>query len=221
MNWRLKKLDPFILVSNSDAHSASKLGREANIFDCEFSYDGMYRALADKNDKGFVSTIEFFPEEGKYHFDGHRGCGIVFDPKTSREHQCVCPKCGKKLTIGVMHRVEDLADRKEGSCPPQKIPFKCMIPLEEIIADTFGIGVGTKTVAREYEKMIQSIGPEFEILFEKTLEEMRPVADPRVIDAILKVRKGQVRIEPGYDGVYGKIKVVGPAPLQKDLFGTA
>jgi uncharacterized protein (TIGR00375 family) len=249
MNWRLSKLDRITLISNSDAHSPAKIGREANVLDCAMNYKEVMNVIRTGDPEKFLYTVEFFPQEGKYHFDGHRDCGIVFDPKTSREHQYVCPKCGKKLTIGVMHRVEDLADRpnfsflsqkgsldgpnlssasidrywdrSEGFCPPHKIPFKNMIPLEEILADTFGKGVGTQTVAREYKKMIQSIGPEFEILFEKTFEEMRPVADPRVLDAILKVRKGQVLIEPGYDGVYGKIKVVGPSSPQKDLFSTA
>ena len=115
MNWRLKQLDDFILISNSDAHSPAKLGREANIFDTDFSYDGIYKALSDKNDKGLVSTLEFFPEEGKYHFDGHRSCQVRWHPKETIKHKGVCSVCGKPVTVGVMSRVEALADRPKGS----------------------------------------------------------------------------------------------------------
>ena len=114
MNWRLKQLDDFILISNSDAHSPAKLGREANIFDTEFSYDGIYKALSDKNDKGLVSTLEFFPEEGKYHYDGHRNCQVRWHPKETIKHKGICSVCGKPVTVGVMSRVETLADRDEG-----------------------------------------------------------------------------------------------------------
>ena len=210
MNWRLSKLDRITMTSHSDAHSPAKIGREANVLDCAMDYKEVMEVIRTGDPKRFLYTIEFFPEEGKYHFDGHRNCNIVFDPKTSKEHQYICPKCGKKLTIGVMHRVDELADRPEGFRPPGRIPFKSMIPLDEIIADTIGKGVNTQAVSREYEKMIQGIGPELEILMERSPEEIGVSADPRVVEAILNVRNGQVQIEPGYDGVYGKIKVAHP-----------
>ncbi|HOW58235.1 MAG TPA: endonuclease Q family protein [Candidatus Omnitrophota bacterium] len=218
MNWRFSNLDRITLISNSDAHSPAKIGREANVLNCAMNYREVMDVIRTGAPEKFLYTIEFFPEEGKYHFDGHRDCGVVFDPKTSKEHQFICPKCGKQLTIGVMHRVEELADRPTGFCPEKKIPFKSMIPLDEILSDTFHKGVATQTVAREYEKMIQTIGPELEILLEKTPEEMGSMADPKVIEAILNVRNGKVRIEPGYDGCYGKIKVPSMSSSQKELF---
>lgn len=226
MNWRLSKLDRITLISNSDSHSPSRIGREANVLDCAMNYQEVMEVIRIGDPKRFLYTIEFFPEEGKYHFDGHRDCGVVFDPKASREHQFVCPKCGKKLTIGVMHRIDELADRLEGFQPADKIPFKRMIPLDEIIADTLGKGVMTQAVEREYQKMVQGIGPELEILIEKSQEEIQKIAGAKIAEAILSVRNGQVDIHPGYDGVYGKIKVLPPilgaeisgSPLQKELF---
>ena len=207
MNWRLSKLDHITMISNSDAHSPARIGREANVFDCKMGYREIMDVIKAGDPGRFLYTIEFFPEEGKYHFDGHRDCGVVFSPKESKEHQFVCPKCGKKLTIGVMHRVDELADRVEGFRPSRKIPFKSVIPLDEIIADALGKGVTTKTVRTEYEKMIQDLGPELGILLERTEEEMKGHVLPSVMEGILNVRKGQVHIEPGYDGVYGKIEV--------------
>ncbi|MDQ7053519.1 MAG: endonuclease Q family protein [candidate division KSB1 bacterium] len=128
MNWRLKQLDPFVLVSNSDAHSPQKLAREATIFDTEFSYPGLYRALADPDDRGLLGTIEFFPEEGKYHYDGHRKCGVRLHPRETLANKGLCPKCGKPVTVGVMARVEELADRPEGEKPPRWRPQSCAAP---------------------------------------------------------------------------------------------
>ena len=209
MNWRLSKLDRITLLSNSDSHSPSRIGREANVFDCEMDYFDVVRAIREKNRKKILYTIEFFPEEGKYHYDGHRACDLVLTPTESKKLNKVCPRCHKKLTIGVLHRVDDLADRPLGFEPPNAIPFKNMIPLDEIIADALGQSVGTKGVEREYEKLIQAIGPELSILFDRTGEELKKAALPKVVDGILKVRNGEVKIEPGYDGVYGKIKVAG------------
>ena len=206
MNWRLSRLDRITLISNSDSHSPSRIGREANVFDCRMDYKEILDVIRTGDPRRFLYTIEFFPEEGKYHYDGHRDCKVVFDPKTSREHQFLCPKCGKRLTIGVMNRVDELADRPEGSRPDGKIPFKNTVPLGEIIADVLGKGVNTQTVAREYETMVRSLGSEIGILLEKSEEEIRAHADPRVAQGVLNVREGRVRIEPGYDGVYGKIK---------------
>ena len=226
MNWRLSALDRITLISNSDSHSPARIGREANVFDCNMDYFDVVDVIRTGDPKRFLHTIEFFPPEGKYHLDGHRDCGVVFEPKVSREHDFMCPKCGKKLTIGVMHRVEALADRPEGFKPPGKIPFKNMVPLDEIIADAVGQKVGTKAVDREYERMIQGLGTELDILFERTEEEMKLCAGPRVIEGILKVRNQEVEIEPGYDGLYGKVKIfsgeekksAASSPSQRELF---
>ena len=208
MNWRLSKLDRYTLISNSDSHSPSRIGREANVFDCEMDYFEILRAIREKDRKKILHTIEFFPEEGKYHFDGHRACDLVLAPEESRKLNKVCPRCGKKLTIGVLHRVAELADREEGFVPKNAIPFKNMIPLDEIIADALGQSVNTKAVDQEYEKLVGRIGPELSILFDKSEEELRAVALPKVAEGILRVRDRQVEIVPGYDGVYGKIKIL-------------
>ena len=148
MNWRLSSLDKISLISNSDAHSPSKIGREANIFDTDLSYRGIIDAIKSKNPKKFLETIEFFPEEGKYYHDGHRKCGIVLTPKKSKKINDICPKCKKPLTVGVLHRVDDLANRKDGFKPDNFIPFRHMIPLDEIIADAKGVGVRQKKLKR-------------------------------------------------------------------------
>jgi uncharacterized protein (TIGR00375 family) len=207
MNWRLSALDKITLLSNSDSHSLSRIGREANVFDCEMDYFEIVRAIREKDRKKLLYTIEFFPEEGKYHFDGHRDCNAVLAPEESKKLNKTCPRCGKKVTVGVSHRVDDLADRDEGFVPKNAIPFKNMIPLDEIIADALGQGTRTKGVDQEYEKMIQKLGPELEILFDRTQEELSAVAPPRITEGILRVRERQVEIQPGYDGVYGKIKI--------------
>lgn len=207
MNWRLSTLDKITLLSNSDSHSPSRIGREANVFDSEMNYFEIVKAIREKDRKKILYTIEFFPEEGKYHFDGHRLCNTVLAPQESRKLDKRCPQCGKKLTIGVLHRVDDLADREEGFVPKDAIPFKNMIPLDEIIADAMGQNVGTKGVDQEYEKMIKRIGPELSILFDRSAEELAKGALPQVVEGIMRVREGQVEILPGYDGVYGKIKI--------------
>lgn len=227
MNWRLSALDRITLLSNSDSHSPPRIGREANVFDCEMDYFEIVGAIRAKDRKKLLYTIEFFPEEGKYHFDGHRDCKVVLAPEESKKQKSLCPRCGRKLTVGVLHRVGDLADREEGFIPKEAVPFKNMIPLDEIIADAHGVAVGTKTVDREYERLIHEIGPELAVLFDRTEEELKSAASPKVAEGILHVRDRQVEILPGYDGVYGKIKVfregekTEPAPAasrQMELF---
>jgi uncharacterized protein (TIGR00375 family) len=207
MNWRLKKLDPYILVSNSDAHSASKLGREANILDTEFSYDGVYRALADKDDKGFVSTIEFFPEEGKYHFDGHLACKVRMHPRETIKNKGLCPLCGKPVTVGVMARIEELAQRPEGEKGLRARPYHSLIPLEEIMAETLGVGKASKKVQALYFDMLSKLGPELPLLMDRPLKDIRSAGGDKLAEAVRRVRAGKVSIQPGYDGSYGVIKI--------------
>jgi len=208
MNWRLSALDKITLVSNSDAHSPAKIGREANIFDLDFlSYSNIIEAIKSKNPKKFLYTIEFYPEEGKYHYDGHRNCRITLSPKESKKYNNICPVCGKGLTIGVLNRVEKLSDRPEGFKPQDAIPFKSLIPLQEIIAESLGMGVGTKKTIKEYETLIENFGSEFNVLLEASLKDLKSVSRPEIAEGILRSREGKIYIEPGYDGVYGKIKI--------------
>ncbi|MDD2696752.1 MAG: endonuclease Q family protein, partial [Candidatus Pacebacteria bacterium] len=164
-------------------------------------------AIKTKNPQKFLYTIEFFPEEGKYHFDGHRICGIKLSPSETRKYNGICPVCGKPLTVGVLNRVEELADRKEGFRPQGAIPFKNLVPLEEIIADVFGQTRGTKGVEKEYNNLIEKFGSEFNILLEAPKEKLEAVTTPEISEGIVRVREGKVFKEAGYDGVYGKIKI--------------
>jgi len=207
MNWRLSSLDRITLISCSDAHSPSKIGREANIFNCQLSYFEIIKAIKEKDKNKFLYTIEFFPEEGKYHYDGHRNCGISFSPKETKKYNGICPICGKPLTIGVLSRVEKLADRPEGFVPENAIPFKSLIPLEEIIADVLGKGAGTIEVEKEYEKLIEKFENEFNVLINVQISDLEVVTLPEISEGIMRVREGKVFIEPGYDGVYGKIRI--------------
>jgi uncharacterized protein (TIGR00375 family) len=206
MNWRLSMLDNISLISNSDAHSPGKLAREGNVFNVKLNYKEIIKAI--KSRKGFLGTIEFFPEEGKYHFDGHRNCGICLSPEETKKNKDLCPKCGKKLTIGVMYRVAKLADRKKGFKPDSTLPYKSLIPLPEIISDVLGVGVNSKKVQGEYKRLLEILGNEMYILQNISLDEIAKTAPSLMVEAIRKVREGKVEIYPGYDGEYGKIKVV-------------
>jgi len=207
MNWRLSSLDKISLISNSDAHSPNRIGREANVFDCEMNYKEIIEAIKTKDKEKFPFTVEFFPEEGKYHFDGHRNCGILFSPAESRKNKNICPVCGRKLTIGVMHRVEALADRSEGFVPENAIPCKHLIPLVEIIAEALNQGVDTKGVDNEYLRLVSTYGSEFRILLDLPLEELEKSTPPKILEGIKRVREGNLQITPGHDGVYGKIQI--------------
>ncbi|MGB2805197.1 MAG: endonuclease Q family protein [Candidatus Zixiibacteriota bacterium] len=207
MNWRWSALDKIALISNSDAHSPSRIGREANVFDCEMSYKEIIKAIRTRDKKKFLFTIEFFPEEGKYHYDGHRNCGILFSPAESRKNKNKCPVCGRKLTIGVMHRVEALADRPEGFTPEGVIPFKHLIPLMEIIAEALGQGAETKGVEKEYLRLVSFFGSEFRILLDLPPEELEKSTPPKILEGIKRVREENLHIVPGHDGVYGKIEI--------------
>jgi len=205
MNWRLSSLDRITLISNSDAHSPAKLGREANIFDTEISYKAMMNAIKTRD--GFEGTIEFFPEEGKYHYDGHRACGISLSPKETIKHNYLCPVCGRRVTVGVMHRVEKLADRENGFRPSGAPPFYSLVPLPEIIAEAIKVGVNSKAVNNEYLHIIEKLGNEFKILMDTPLDDIERASSPIIREAIARVRSGNVNIAPGFDGEYGKIKI--------------
>lgn len=205
MNWRLSNLDGITLTSHSDAHSPRKIGREANILDTEISYKAINDAIKKKG--GFIGTIEFFPEEGKYHYDGHRTCEVSLSPEETIKNNYLCPVCGKKVTVGVMHRVEKLANRKDGFRPKDAPDFYSVIPLQEIISETLKVGVNSKAVQNEYFKLIETLGNEFTILMDSPIEDIEKAGSARIAEAISKVRKGEVHIAPGFDGEYGKIKI--------------
>jgi len=209
MNWRLSALDKFTLISNSDSHSPQKIGREANVFNCDLDYKTIREVLRTKDKSRFLYTIEFFPEEGKYHFDGHRLCGIRWSPKETREHNGKCSKCGKPVTVGVVNRVEKLADRPEGFKPENAIPFKSMIPLDEIIADAKGVAKTSVGVERDYRSCLAKFGTEFEILMVAPKQDLMKGLPPKVAEGVLRVREGKVEIKAGYDGEYGIISIFG------------
>jgi uncharacterized protein (TIGR00375 family) len=209
MNWRLSALDRFALVSNSDAHSPSKIGREANVFDTEFSYRGLMDALRTRDPAKFLHTVEFFPEEGKYHYDGHRKCGVVLSPRESLKSKDICPKCGKRLTIGVLHRVEELADRETGDDVPGRIPFKNLIPLNEVIAEALGKTPESQGVWDLYFKLVHEFGDEFTVLAEASTADLARAGSERIGLGIDRMRRGLVRIVPGHDGEYGLIRLFG------------
>ncbi|MFA6295837.1 MAG: endonuclease Q family protein [Patescibacteria group bacterium] len=207
MNWRLSMLDNVTLISNSDAHSPSKLGREANILDCELSYLGIIDAIKSRDLKKFKATIEFFPEEGKYHFDGHRNCKTRLTPQETIKYNYLCPKCKKPVTIGTMHRVEKLADRKKGYKPKNRPKSIHLIPLAEIIADILGFRPPALKVQTEYEKLIANFKSEFDILLNAPIEDIAKVSTFKIANAIKNVREGKVNILPGFDGEFGIISV--------------
>lgn len=210
MNWRLSMLDNITLISNSDAHSPNRLGREANVFDCLLNYREIIQAIRDKDRRKFLFTVEFFPQEGKYHFDGHRNCGVAFSPPQTRANDYLCPVCKRRLTVGVMHRVEEMADRPEGFVPGNSISSIHLIPLEEIIAESLAVGVGTKAVEAEYERLIKTGGSEFAVLLDMPPEELKRFTTSRVLEGIVRTRQGKLDIVPGHDGVYGKIRIFPP-----------
>ena len=209
MNWRVGQLDNISLISNSDAHSLRKIGREANVFDlppAEFSYAGIINAIRGRDPKTFLYTIEFFPEEGKYHLDGHRDHKFSCLPEETERLGGICPVCGKKLLRGVLSRVEDLARHPSGFRPKGAVPYKSVIPLEEIIAETLGVGVASKKVLATYENLVKQ-KPEFEILLDLPREALSALGGQQLAESIFRVREGKVNIQPGYDGVFGKIEI--------------
>ena len=213
MNWRISALDAYNLVSNSDAHSPSKLGREANILDTELSYPAICAAISEGKEKGLTGTIEFFPEEGKYHYDGHRNCNLCLKPSETIALGGKCPVCGKKITIGVQHRVEALADRPENYLPQAASYFESLAPLPEVIAGSTGRSAGSVKVNEQYEAMLSCIGSEFYILREAPLEEIEQKAGLCIAEGIRRLRQGKVERTPGYDGAYGTIQLLSESEI--------
>ena len=242
MNWRIKDLDNRAIVSFSDAHSLEKIGREATVFEAdEVGYDSIYCAIAGpakENSKlnrspstgvtrdkiasspKIAFTIEFYPEEGKYHFTGHRDCNFSQSPEETAKKGDICPVCGRGLTIGVMHRVEDLAKREEKTKiqmingvkwiypdDSSRPPYVSLVPLSEIIAEAFSVGVNTQKVQDLYLALASTLGGEFSVLFEANLSEIAKISGAKVAEGIGKVRKGDVVVEPGYDGKFGIVKI--------------
>ena len=207
MNWRLSALDRYAIVSNSDAHSPQKLAREATCFDTECSYPGIYAALKDRDPARFLGTLEFYPEEGKYHYDGHRKCAVCYKPEQTLAVAGICPVCGRKLTVGVLHRVEKLADRPEGFRPEVAPPYEYLIPLDEVIGAAVGVGPKSKKVRAVYDRLLAEIGTELEVLRRAGLEEVESCAGPLVAEGVRRMRCGEVDIYPGHDGEYGVISV--------------
>ncbi len=210
MNWRLEQLDRYVLVSNSDAHSPGKLGRETTLFDTSCDYPAIYSALSDPEDEGLTGTVEFYPEEGKYHYDGHRKCERRMHPRETIDADGLCPVCGKPVTVGVMARVEALADREEGKKPPRARHFFSVIPLPEIIGEAKQVGPGTKTVDRVYQAMVSRLGSELDILLDIPEDDIAQVGGNLIAEGIRRMRVGEVDILPGYDGDYGVIKLFNP-----------
>ncbi|HWQ09848.1 MAG TPA: UvrD-helicase domain-containing protein, partial [Holophaga sp.] len=242
MNWAVGALDRFAIVSNSDAHSPDKLGREATILEAEPSFAGLFAALsrAGGGSAGRVAgTVEFFPQEGKYHYDGHRDCGVVFSPEESAARGGLCPVCGKPLTPGVMRRVAELADRPVDEtaswpapgevAPVNRQPYRSLVPLPELLGELLGTGPGSKKVAAAYNALIGREGSEFSLLMDRSIEELGVMDCPGVpgtllAEAVGRMRAGRVSIRPGFDGEYGVIKVFAPgerieARPGNDLFG--
>ena len=213
MNWRCSALDGYRLVSNSDAHSPPMLGREATTFDVELDYFAIADAL--RSGEGLAGTIEFYPEEGKYHLDGHRKCGIRFEPAQSREHQGTCPECGKPLTIGVLHRVAELADRPAGYRPAGAPGFTNLVQLPQIVGEMLATGPKSKKVGAEVDRLVAALGPELSILTEADIDDVRRVGGGLLAEAVTRLRRGEVRREAGYDGEYGVVSLFAPGELNR------
>ncbi|HPG31137.1 MAG TPA: UvrD-helicase domain-containing protein, partial [bacterium] len=216
MNRYCGFLDRFALISNSDAHSPDKLGREANLFDGEISYEGILNALKQSGSKcKFNGTIEFFPQEGKYHLDGHRKCGICWDPSETLKNKGICPKCGKQVTLGVLYRVMELADKTYEQMKKNTPDFSSIIPLREILGEIAGTSSVSKKVNAEYFRILSKLGPEFDILLNIDADEIKKCANEILAEGIKRLRERKVILNSGYDGEYGVIKVFEPSEIKK------
>ena len=215
MNWRLSALDGFTLVSNSDAHSPAKLAREANLFDTDLSFAAISHALSHPETEAFQGTLEFYPEEGKYHLDGHRSCKVCLKPSETIQAAGVCPVCGRRITVGVLHRVEDLADREEGFRPPLAKDFESIMPLPETIAASLGLTAASKKVQSLCESLLKELGAELDIIRQVPIEEVQRVGGPCVAEGIRRLRAGEIQWAPGYDGEYGKAVLLTPEEISE------
>jgi len=222
MNWQVSELDNLALISNSDSHSLERIGREANIFNTELSYDGVVKVLKDNSPKNFIATIEYYPEEGRYYHDGHKSCGVSLDPRTTRSNRGICRVCKKPVVVGVLNRVQTLSDRrldelkiKEvkigkviGKGIDGRVPFLNLVTLDSIIAEALGVkGVKTKAVTSIYKALIQEFDNELDILINIELQAVEKVAGARVGEALRRMRVNEMNITPGYDGEYGEVKI--------------
>lgn len=205
MNWTVKDLDKVTITSNSDAHSLEKIAREANVLNCDLNYKGIINSIV-QNDKRFEGTVEFYPEEGKYHYDGHRLCNVSWSPDITTKNKETCPKCKKRLTVGVLNRVYKLAGRKMGEKPKKSKTYYYVIPLKEVLSEVFKKGVGTKLVEDKYFKLISKFGNELSINLDVPIRSLSTYST-LIAEAISRIRSNKVQIEPGYDGVFGKISI--------------
>lgn len=206
MLWRIPDGRQLCLLSNSDAHSPEKIGREANVFDTGLDYFSLLQAIKTKDASRFLYTIEFYPEEGKYHYDGHRLCQVCLSPEESKKYNELCPVCGRPLTIGVANRSVKISDKEENFVPEQAIPFKKLVPLKEIIAESLGKGVASLAVKKEYDKLINAFGSEFNVLLDVPTEEIKRVSSV-IGEGVKRVREGRLSIKPGFDGEFGKVSI--------------
>ena len=207
MNWRIEDLDNVRLISNSDAHSPGYLGRNASVFNTDLSFFHVRQALETNDLEKYKGTLDMYPHQGKYHYDGHRKCNICLNPATTMEIDGICPECGRKVTYGVLNRVQELATRPEGYVPENRHGFKSIVPLVDILSEIFEVGPKTKKVASYYTKAIETLGPELGILLDKSVEEIDRANVPLLSEAIIKMRKGDIDIDPGYDGEFGKVNL--------------
>ena len=214
MNWLCSFLDNYTLISNSDAHSPEKLGREANLFDAELSYPAIRDAMNGSGKQEFLGTIEFFPQEGKYHLDGHRKCGICWSPQETERYGGICPVCGRKVTVGVLNRVMQLADRTDPEERAHRDPFYCLTPLKNLLGEIKGVGANSKEVNRQYEHLLTRGRSEFSILLDLAYEEIGEIGDQVLEEGIKRLRNREVYIEEGYDGKFGIVKVFRPGEIQ-------
>jgi len=205
MNWRVKELDNRSIISFSDAHSLPNLGREATVFEGEMNYDSLYQAIKDQKVAG---TIEFYPEQGKYHYTGHRNCSVKYTPQDSKEKGTICPVCKRGLTVGVMERVEKLANRSIGESKNFNRPgYRMLVPLHQVIAEVFNTAPTTQKVISEYKKLVTALGGEIKVLTKVSIDDIAKISGPKIAEGVDKNRKGELVIDPGYDGVYGVVKI--------------
>jgi len=220
MNWRVSSLDRYTLVSNSDAHSPPALGREAHSYDCALDYFAIREAL--RTGDGYRGSLEFFPEEGKYHADGHRACGVRFSPAETEAANGRCPECGKPLTVGVLTRIEALADRPDGARPEGAAGYRNLVPLPEMVGEIRGVGPKSKQVVGEVANLVAKLGPELRILEDVPVEDIAAAGAPMLAEAVTRLRRGEVIRQPGYDGEYGVIRLFDPSELAEPaLFAVA